>query len=37
MATHYKYETDILKALHRIAGGLERIEKKMSDLYNILS
>lgn len=31
MATHDKYETDILKALQRIAGSLERIEKKMSD------
>lgn len=31
MATHDKYETDILKALQRIAGSLERIEKKMTD------
>ena len=31
MATHDRYDTDILKALHRIAGSLDRIEKKMSD------
>ena len=31
MATHDRYETDILKALQRIAGSLDRIEKKMSD------
>ena len=31
MATHDKYETDILKALQRIAGSLEKIEKKMPD------
>ena len=32
MATHDRYETDILKALQRIAGGLDRIEKKMPDI-----
>ena len=31
MATHDRYETDILKALQRIAGSLDRIEKKMPD------
>lgn len=31
MATHDKYETDILKALQRIAGSLEKIEKRMPD------
>lgn len=31
MATHDKYETDILKALQRIASSLEKIEKKMPD------
>ena len=31
MTTHDRYDTDILKALQRIAGSLERIEKKMSD------
>ena len=31
MATHDRYDTDILKALQRIAGSLDRIEKKMSD------
>ena len=31
MATHDRYEIDILKALQRIAGSLDRIEKKMSD------
>ena len=31
MATHDKYETDILRALQKIAGSLEKIEKKMPD------
>lgn len=31
MVAHDKYETDILKALQRIAGSLEKIEKKMPD------
>ena len=32
MATHDRYDTDILKALQRIAGSLDRIEKKMPDI-----
>ena len=31
MATHNRYENDILKALQRIARSLDRIEKKMPD------
>ena len=31
MATHDRYEVDILKALQRIATSLDKIEKKMSD------
>ena len=31
MANHDKYDTDILKALQRIASSLEKIEKKMPD------
>lgn len=31
MATHDRYEIDILKALQRIASSLDRIEKKMTD------
>ena len=31
MATHDRYEIDILKALQRIASNLDRIEKKMAD------
>ena len=31
MANHDKYDTDILKALQRIATSLDKIEKKMSD------
>ena len=30
MAAHDRYDTDILKALQRIAGSLDRIEKEMS-------
>ena len=31
MATHDRYDADILKALQRIATSLDKIEKKMSD------
>ena len=31
MASHDRYDTDILKALQRIAGSLDRIEKKLPD------
>lgn len=31
MATHDRYDTDILKALQRIATSLDKIEKKMTD------
>ena len=31
MAQHDKYDTDILKALQRIASSLDKIEKKMPD------
>ena len=31
MAAHDRYEIDILKALQRIAGCHDRIEKKMPD------
>lgn len=31
MATHDRYDTDILKALQRIATSLDKIEKKMPD------
>ena len=31
MATHDRYEVDILKTLQRIATSLDKIEKKMLD------
>ena len=31
MATHDRYDADILKALQRIATSLDKIEKKMPD------
>lgn len=31
MATHDRYEIDILKTLQRIATSLDKIEKKMPD------
>lgn len=31
MATHDRYDTDILKALQRIATSLDKIEKHLAD------
>ena len=32
MAQHDRYDTDILKALQRIASSLDKIEKKMLNI-----